>query len=397
MKQGWETRKIGDILKETETINPNLTPNKQFKYVDVSSVSNTSFTIENAKNIFGKLAPSRARKLILAGDIVFATVRPTLQRISKIPEEYNKQVCSTGFFVLRPTREVLNTYLYYYLFTESFKSNIKDLQRGTSYPAVTDSDIKNQRISYPKSLVEQQRIVAILDQAFDAIAKAKANTEKNLANARELFESTLNTNLSNLNMEWEDKKLGEIFEIERGGSPRPISSYLTKEPNGVNWIKIGDTKGITKYIYKTEEKIRPEGVRKSRMVYEEDFILSNSMSFGRPYIMKTTGCIHDGWLVLRAKTKNIDQDFLYYVLGSNLIFSQFDKLAAGSTVRNLNIGLVKSVTIPLPPLGEQQAIVTRLEVLSAETKKLEALYQQKLADLDELKRSILQKAFNGDL
>lgn len=158
---------------------------------------------------------------------------------------------------------------------------------------------------------------------------------------------------------WQTKTLGEICEIERGGSPRPIQSFITTDPNGINWIKIGDATASGKYIYKTEEKIRPEGVKRSRMVYEGDFILSNSMSFGRPYIMKTTGCIHDGWLVLHQP--KVDPDYLYHVLSSDLVFNQFDRLAAGSTVRNLNIGLAKSVEIPYPPLPEQQRIVGILD------------------------------------
>lgn len=160
---------------------------------------------------------------------------------------------------------------------------------------------------------------------------------------------------------WQVKELGEIFEIARGGSPRPIDSYLTVEPNGINWIKIGDTKGVTKYITTTKEKIKPEGAKRSRMVYERDFILSNSMSFGRPYIMKTSGCIHDGWLVLSQKVKTVNQDYLFHVLSSDFVFQQFDDAAAGSTVRNLNIGLVSRVKISFPPLPEQQRIVTIID------------------------------------
>ena len=158
---------------------------------------------------------------------------------------------------------------------------------------------------------------------------------------------------------WQSKTLGEICEIERGGSPRPIQNFMTTDPNGINWIKISDATASGKYIYKTEEKIKPAGVKRSRMVHEGDFILSNSMSFGRPYIMKTTGCIHDGWLVLRQP--KVDPDYLYHALSSDLVFSQFDRLAAGSTVRNLNIGLAKSVEIPYPPLPEQKRIVGILD------------------------------------
>ena len=162
---------------------------------------------------------------------------------------------------------------------------------------------------------------------------------------------------------WEYVKLGEIFVIERGGSPRPIEDFITESENGINWIKIGDTKGITKYIFTTQEKIRPEGLKKSRMVYEGDFILSNSMSFGRPYIMKTCGCIHDGWLVIRTNKEIINNDYLYYILSSSFVFQQFSNLAKGSTVKNLNIDAVKQVFIYLPPLAEQHRIVAKIEEL----------------------------------
>jgi len=157
---------------------------------------------------------------------------------------------------------------------------------------------------------------------------------------------------------WEMKKLGDILTIERGGSPRPIKKYLTNSPDGINWIKIADATASNKYIYETKQKITKEGLHKTRIVNEGDFILSNSMSFGKPYIMKTTGCIHDGWLVLKQENKKVlNTDFLYFLLSSPFVFKQFNYLAAGSTVRNLNIYLVSSVEVPLPPLPEQKRIV----------------------------------------
>jgi type I restriction enzyme S subunit len=187
---------------------------------------------------------------------------------------------------------------------------------------------------------------------------------------------------------WQTRKLGEICDIERGGSPRPIQKFITTDPNGINWIKIGDATASGKYIYKTEEKIKPEGVKRSRMVYEGDFILSNSMSFGRPYIMKTTGCIHDGWLVLHQP--KVDPDYLYYVLSSDLVFTQFDRLANGSTVRNLNIGLAKSVEIPFPPLPEQQRIVGILDKAFADIAVAEANVEKNLQNVRALFESHLQ-------
>ena len=160
---------------------------------------------------------------------------------------------------------------------------------------------------------------------------------------------------------WQIKTLGDACQIARGGSPRPIQEFMTNDPDGVNWVKISDATASGKFIYVTKEKIKPSGVQRSRLVKPGDFLLSNSMSFGRPYIMQTTGCIHDGWLVLSDYEKCFDQGFLYHLLGSPVVFDQFDRLASGSTVRNLNIELASRVVLPVPPLPEQQRIVTLLD------------------------------------
>ncbi len=196
--------------------------------------------------------------------------------------------------------------------------------------------------------------------------------------------------------DWEVKKLGEVLSIERGGSPRPISRYITNSEDGLNWIKIADATASDKYIYKTKEKITREGLHKTRLVNIGDFILSNSMSFGRPYIMKTTGCIHDGWLVLRQNgTKIFDTEFLYYLLSSTYVFNQFNSLAAGSTVRNLNIALVSSVSVPIPPLPEQKRIVSILDRAFKAIDKAKANAEQNLKNAKELFESYLQGVFEN--
>jgi type I restriction enzyme S subunit len=184
--------------------------------------------------------------------------------------------------------------------------------------------------------------------------------------------------------------------VERGSSPRPIKDYFTTEPDGVNWIKIGDTQEGGKYVYSTAQKITPKGAKQSRFVEEGDFILTNSMSFGRPYIMKTRGYIHDGWFVLRLNN-SIDTDYFYYLLSSGFVQLQFARLAQGAIVKNISGDLVKKAVLPIPPLTQQHDIVTKLLELSAETQRLESIYRQKLVALDELKKSILHQAFIGEL
>ncbi|WP_081679733.1 restriction endonuclease subunit S [Acidovorax sp. JHL-9] len=190
---------------------------------------------------------------------------------------------------------------------------------------------------------------------------------------------------------WKTASLGEIFEIARGGSPRPIQDYLTDDPNGVNWISISDASASSKLITATKKRIRPEGVSRSRMVKPGDFLLTNSMSFGRPYIMGTNGCIHDGWLVLSSKHDDVDQDYFFQLLSSDFIYAKFSKLAAGATVKNLNIDLVSGVEVTFPPLEEQRRIAAILD--QAET--LRTQRRTALALLDSLTQSLFLDMF-GD-
>ena len=176
---------------------------------------------------------------------------------------------------------------------------------------------------------------------------------------------------------WVWTTLNELFLIERGGSPRPIQQFLTDEADGINWIKIGDTELGQKYIETTKEKIKPEGLKKSRLVVDGDFIMSNSMSFGKPYIVKTKGAIHDGWLLMREKIEKTDKDFFYYLLSSNYMYEQFSSKASGTTVKNLNIDMVKTTNIPLPPFEEQKRIVVNLDNLFAKIDKAIALHTKK--------------------
>lgn len=150
---------------------------------------------------------------------------------------------------------------------------------------------------------------------------------------------------------WEWVRLGNIAVIERGGSPRPIDAFLTDASDGLSWIKIGDTEKGSKFITSTKEKIKKEGLIKTRMVYPGDFLLTNSMSFGRPYITLIEGCIHDGWLRIHPPS-NLEKNFLYHLLSSPFVAAFFRNTAAGAVVQNLNVGKVRDLPISLPPLAE---------------------------------------------
>jgi type I restriction enzyme, S subunit len=195
-----------------------------------------------------------------------------------------------------------------------------------------------------------------------------------------------------VNTHWPTRRLGEIFEIARGGSPRPIEKYITDDPNGLNWIKIGDATASGKFIEATKEKIRPEGLSKTRFVNTGDFVLTNSMSFGRPYIMATDGCIHDGWLVLKPQNQSlVYQDYFYHLLGSDEVYKKLAARASGSTVKNLNTAIVSTVEIVLPPLDEQRRIAAILDRADALRRKR----KQALELSNSLERSIFLEMFGS--
>jgi len=177
-------------------------------------------------------------------------------------------------------------------------------------------------------------------------------------------------------VEW--KKLGEVMKIVRGASPRPITNYITSDSDGINWIKIGDVEPGAKYITQCNEKVTKEGAKKSRYLHSGDFILSNSMSFGRPYILKIDGCIHDGWIAMSEFEEHLSSGYLYEILNSNGV-QRYWRMKAnnGGAMTNLNSDIVKDTIIPIPSLEEQTRIVGILDTFTA--------------SIDNLKEQIAQR------
>lgn len=194
------------------------------------------------------------------------------------------------------------------------------------------------------------------------------------------------------NDEWQLKKLGRLVDIKRGASPRPINKYITSNDNGVNWIKIGDVSTDDMYINSTKEKITIEGAKKSRAVHKGDLILSNSMSFGRPYILNIDGYIHDGWLLISNYSSYFYINFLVELLSSQYMKSQYIKLSAGSTVLNLNSDLVASTLVPVPSLEEQTKIANFLSLID---RKIE-LQEKLVENLKLYKKGLLKKVFSNN-
>ena len=235
---------------------------------------------------------------------------------------------------------------------------------GSTIKRLYNDNILNTAITLP-SVEEQQKIGAYFEnldtlitlhqREFAFLCKEKSKKFRYIKNA------------------WEQRKFSDLVQIERGGSPRPIDDFITDSPDGLNWVKIGDAPAQGNYITKTAEKIKPEGLSKTREVHPGDLILSNSMSFGKPYIMGIDGCIHDGWLLIRNTYKVFDLTFLCHLLGTPQMIIQYKSLAAGSTVNNLNKELVGNTVVTIPTIKEQRVLGQYLETLD----NLITLHQRK--------------------
>ena len=395
MNKGWQKKTLGEVLQKTETVNPLQSPQAEFDYIDVSSVSNSTFQIEATQRLKGKDAPSRARKLVRANDIVFATIRPTLQRIAVVPENLDKQVCSTGYFVLRPKPGIDHRFVFYSLFTEDFAAQMECLQKGASYPAVTDGDVKAQVIPIPP-LLEQQRIVDILDEAFGSIGTAKANAEKNLQNARAIFESHLQSVFTQRGEGWELKTLEQIaISFGRGKSKhRPRNEkklYGGKYP----FIQTGDIRNADHFITEYSQTYSEEGLTQSKLWPKGTICITIAANIAETGILHFDACFPDSVIGVVANPKEADIGFVEYLLQSFKV--RLQAKGKGSAQANINMGTFEHERFPFPSVTKQKRVAAKLDSLREETRRLEAIYQQKLAALDALKKSLLHQAFTGQL
>lgn len=265
--------------------------------------------------------------------------------------------------------------------------NLSKYVNGAAIPHIYFRDYKKEIVPVPP-LEEQTKIVAELNKINETIEDCRELLRNLDALSQSLFYDFFGDPITNPKG-WPIDKLGNLLIIERGGSPRPIKEYITQDEDGINWIKIGDANS-SMYISSTKEKIKPSGKSKSRFVKPGDFILSNSMSFGRPYIMNTYGCIHDGWLLLRDNNNFFNKIYLYYCLNSKSIYSEFERLVRTGTVSNLNSDIVRGVKIPVPPLAHQEKFAERIEQIEAQKKAVE----QTIAELQTLLDSRMDYWFN---
>jgi len=387
LPKGWEMKKLGEVCDELFAGGDVPKDNYSKAKSDVHNFPIYSNGEKN-KGLYGFTNVIRVNKpsitISARGTIGYSEIRK---------ENYYPAI---RLIVVIPRIEILDLFFLNYVI-----SSIDFTHSGSSIPQLTVPMIKEYPIPVPP-LPEQKRIVAILDKAFVAIAKAKANAEQNLKNAKELFESYLqgvfdpSTRSGQGGEGWEEKTLGEVCKVMNGGTP---DTTVPKFWGGENlWITPKDMGKLESiFVDDTFRKITDEGLKNSsaKILPSNSIILSSRAPIGHLAINTKPISTNQGCKGLVPK-KNISALYIYYFLLKSV--DLLNSLGSGTTFKELSGSKLSEVIIPIPKtLKEQQSIVKSFNALSAETKKLEAIYQQKINDLEELKKSILQKAFNGEL
>ena len=410
LPKGWVWTTVGEISQSIlYGVSESAKSHGVYKLLRITDIQNN---FVNWKTVpFSDYDESKAESYLLKdGDILFARTGATVGKSYLVTNLQENAIYASYLIRVQTYNQVLPEFVKYFFESGYYWSQILCNSVGIGQPNVNGTILANLMLPIPP-IKEQKRIVKELTKwlrIIDNIDRGKESLQDSIKHAKtKILDLAIHGKLvpqdpndepaiellkrinpkaeiitdnghyqKNKRFEipntWELCKLGTISKIARGGSPRPIKDYLTNDANGINWIKIGDTTKEGKYINSVKEKIRPEGVKKSRMVHKGDFLLTNSMSFGRPYILNVDGCIHDGWLVISPIGEAYTSDFLYYLLSSSFAYEQFTNVASGGVVTNLNSDKVADTIFPLPPLAEQKRIVSKIEFIFTQMDTIEA-------------------------
>jgi len=386
MKKGWEIKNLGDVC---EILNGGTPDTSIPKFWDGENLWITPKDMGKLRSIFvddtlRKITDdglkNSSAKILPPNSIILSSRAPIGHLAINIRPMSTNQGCKG----LVPNKKIGNLFLYYFLYKSVDLLN--SLGTGTTFKELSGSKLASVEIPLPP-LSEQQEIVSILDDAFESIEHAKSNAEQNLKNAKELFESYLQNIFKNKAKDWEEKNLGEVCEFRNGAAHEQHIDI-----NG-------------KYILINSKFISSDGKKGKRTnsllspLYIGDiaFVMSdvpNGKALAKCFLIEKNDTYTLNQRIGAIRSKFFNNEFFLYQFNRHKYLLSFNN---GENQTNLRKNDILNCPLYLPKIEEQKSIVNKLDDLSIETKRLESIYEQKLNDLEELKKSILQKAFNGEL
>ncbi|MBU1024128.1 restriction endonuclease subunit S [bacterium] len=404
LPNGWEWATVRKVVKDTSTRNPSQWPDQQFYYIDISSIDNEKGTIKPVNQILGKDAPSRARKVVRKDDVIFATTRPYLKNIALVPEDYDNQICSTGFCVLRADEELIIPAYFYYLCRSSIiVDQLEPKMRGASYPAVSDNDVMQVEIPLPLVGI-QKKIIQRIEAIFSELEEARRLHEKIVADTNRLMDAMLAEVLPN-----PEKELPE------GWGALPLSQLASEESNQI----IPSDHPSDTYNYWGLDAILESQIAEPLPNYiQGSDIKSTCVSFSskhvlysklRPYLNKVIVPSIDGigsteWVVYRPNLKLIRREYLAFVLRTKWFVNLASGSSYGARMPRANKSVLREIKIPIPfitdpikSLSIQEQIIERISQFSSDVDSMQKGNAQHERLFAQLEQSILAQTFRGEL
>lgn len=420
--EGWTTARLGEVVERLQQIRPEDEPERVFYYVDISSIDNTAFTIRETEPVKGRNAPSRARRSIQPGDVLFSNVRTYLRNVAMVGSDPQADLCSTGFTVLRPTQALDGRYLFRYVLTKEFIDRLTPEQTGTHYPATTERVVLGQAIPVPP-LQEQQRIGSVLDQTYELVGQIRGQIAETARSLTLLRRSILSAAcVGDITSGWRDghQIVWERLEGDQGISypdtwlckpsaelvePGTVISYGIVQPGpnlteGVPYIRgmdVDDAGNIkVGQLWRTSPEIAS---RHSRTELKEGDVLLNVIRHLRVAIVPSEldgANLTQGTVRIRPSSQILGQ-YLAYYLASPQAQRWMKARYVGTDMPRINVEDAREIPVPLPPLEEQQEIVRRVAEMLRQADEILAEMTAAEKLVDTLMQSIIRRAFRGEL
>ncbi|NLF98960.1 MAG: restriction endonuclease subunit S [Lentisphaerae bacterium] len=385
MKKGWQIKRLGEvcILDKVQDAHVDL------PYVGLEHIES------NTGRFLGSLDPVTVKSSTFRFSrehVLYGRLRPYLNKVL-LPDFVGH--CSTEIFPLKPNHDLQREFLFYWLLRDATVEQIDATSTGARMPRANITTVLGFEFPLPP-LPEQRRIVGILDETFEGIATAKANAEKNLQNAREIFESHLNEVFAKKGEGWVERKLEDVaMTFGRGKSKhRPRNEpklYGGKYP----FIQTGDIRNANHFITEHSQTYSEAGLAQSKLWPKGTICITIAANIAETAVLGFDACFPDSVIGVVANPREAEVGFIEYLLQS--FKAHIQALGKGSAQANINMSTFENERFPFPPVAEQRQIVEKLDALSAETRRLAAIYSRKLAALEALKKSLLHQAFAGEL
>jgi len=402
--ESWETKPLGEIC---EMIKRGSQP-KYTESADGEIVLNQKCIRDHKINLSvvrkhdtSKKTINKERYIQLGDGLINSTGTGTLGRVAQVRELNFSAFVDTHITIVRPNKNLFFLDFFGWMLIH-IEKEIEGLGEGASgQTELSRKIIERINVSFPSSKDQQKQIVAILDKAFAAIDTAKANAEQNLQNAKALFESYLQNVFSTKGDDWEEKQIKNLTELVTKGSSPKWQGVNYVDEGGIFFLtskNVGEGELLLNNKKYLEEKFNE--IQKTSILKKGD-VLTNIVgaSIGRTAIFNLNEItnINQAVCLMRCNSEKVYNYYLMYLLNSPFFKNILHDNEVDNARANLSLTFFKNLAIPLPKLSEQKEIVKNIKSFSTETKKLEVIYKQKIADLEEMKKSVLQKAFSGQL